>query len=166
MDYGYMNDLVPVNSHFLGHKEVARRSQTEAGKRAYSLSFQETQIQDIQYRDSGDKEVHQAPMEFGRPSHPEKDGGYQKGKDGLYRFRFSRGTDRGYGRTNAVEFECAKFNQRLNPRFNRVGNVMVGDMEYRRKEEDMVAATLAHFPRVGGLITSVRLLFSLLHKQV
>lgn len=159
MDYGYLNDLQAIHGHSLDLAGVVDRSRTETGKNSYSKLYLENEEQDILYRDlHGGATVYQTPLEFGRLAHPNG--------DGLFRFRFFRGTNHGYARANEAVFECAKYNQRLNPRLDRVANLMVGNTSYRPTKEDMVAATLAHFPRVGGLITSVSYLACLYPRAI
>jgi hypothetical protein len=151
MDYGWLNDQWPLAVHKLDYEGQQKALQRmPEGYNPYNQHYEETEKDALTYYlVNGDPLVQQIPPSFGVLCHPNPN-------NGLYYLRFIKGLDHGMRRTeDGGAYEAAKFNQRLNPRHNRVGNYRGDGADQKRTEDDMKAANLAMFPNIGGLVTSV-----------
>lgn len=157
MDHGWSNDQTPLAIHMLDAfgMEKAREKLPE-GYNPWDKHYEETEIDAMRhYNITGGELVHQIPPAFGVLCHPNP-------KNGKYYCRFTKGDNHGMARAeDGGEYEAAKFNQRLNPRPDRVGNYKIDRSDVVRTEDDMKAGNLALFPDVGGLVTSVSGLYIL-----
>lgn len=151
MDYGWTNDQHQLAIHSVWDNNIeAARKKLPKDYDAFRLHYEETEIDAARhYKLTGGHLVHRIPFEFGALDHPNP-------VNGKHYLRYDKGNEHGMDRPeDHGQYEAAKFNQRLNPRIDRVGNYKVHDSEVIRAEYDMKAGSLAHFPDVGGLVTSV-----------
>ncbi|KAK6214082.1 protein transporter tim10 [Pestalotiopsis sp. IQ-011] len=152
MDYGYLNDNPPIALHDLEEESVAKAIQNfPKGYNPFPQHYEETERNGndhfVQTSDPGsiNNEVHPC---FGALGHTNP-------RNGLYYFRHLQGLEFGLRRPeDGGLYESAKFNQRLNPRVDRVGNYNLERTDQKRTDADMIAGSLVHFPNVGGLVTS------------
>lgn len=153
MDYGYLNFNPPIALHDLEEESVAKAIKSfPTGYNPFPQHYEETERNGndhfVQTSDPGsiNNEVHPC---FGALSHTHR-------RNGLYYFRHLQGLEFGLRRPeDGGLYESAKFNQRLNPRVDRVGNYNLERTDQKRTNADMIAGSLVHFPNIGGLVTSV-----------
>lgn len=153
MDYGYLNDNPPIALHDLEETSVAKAIKNfPEGYNPFPQHYEETE------RNGNDHFVRTSePGSINNEIHPSFGVlGHTNRKNGMYYFRYHQGIDFGLRRPeDGGLYESAKYNQRLNPRVNRVGNYNLERTDQKRTDADMIAGSLVHFPNVGGLVTSV-----------
>ncbi|KAF3003364.1 hypothetical protein E8E14_004328 [Neopestalotiopsis sp. 37M] len=152
MDYGYTNDLHPLSLHRLDDWSV--RDSIESMPEGYNpfiKHYEETEREaNHHFHITGHELANKIPPEFGALSHPNT-------LNGQYYIRFDKGDDHGMSRPeDNGAYEAAKFNQRINPRIDRVGNHnrWLQGSAFSPTEDDLKAGSLVHFPNIGGLVTS------------
>lgn len=159
MDYGYLNDNPPIALHDLEEESVAKAIKGfPEGYNPFPQHYEETE------RNGNDHFVRTSePGSINNEIHPSFGVlGHTNRKNGLYYFRYHQGIDFGLRRPeDGGLYESAKYNQRLNPRVNRVGNYNLERTDQKRTDADMIAGSLVHFPNVGGLVTSVSHVYTL-----
>ncbi|KAK6074192.1 hypothetical protein SCUP515_06582 [Seiridium cupressi] len=150
MDHGWTNDQPILSLHQLDGVSVRENlKKFPDGYNPYINHYEEHELDSADhYLVTGGPLVHQIPPEFGVLAHPNP-------RNGKYYLRFTKGDFHGMARPeDNGEYEANKFNQRLNPRADRVGNYRGDKANVRRTEDDMKAGSLAQFPDVGGPLTT------------
>lgn len=149
MDYNYLNDQAALSLHRLDDWSVRESLQKmPEGYNPFTKHYEETELEhNRHYYITGGELAKQIPPEFGDLAHPNSE-------NGEYYFRYNHGYQ-GLARSeDNGAYEAAKYNQRLNPRVDRVGKY--GPQSgHITCTDDMKAGSLVHFPNVGGLVTSV-----------
>lgn len=138
MDYGYLDDQYHLAVHEVDALDARERLKLlPAGFDPYEGHYEETEKDHINwFSGAGRKMAGEIPPEFGTLSHVNP-------KNGKYHLRYFYGTDLsleadlGRGRARPSVWEAYKFNQRLNPVPNRVGNYAVHNTNPPRTEDDM-----------------------------
>ncbi|KAH8205005.1 hypothetical protein TruAng_000888 [Truncatella angustata] len=156
MDHGFLNEsLNQVTSLTLAEPEASEVAENlpKGPYNPFRNQPEETEKDALyHFMVTGAPLSQQIPPHFGALSHPDPN-------SGLYRLRFIKGDGNGMRRPeeHTTQYEHHKYNQRLNPRPDRVGNYgfgMCGTLDSVRTENDMKAGALAQFPNIGGLVTS------------
>ncbi|ETS74822.1 hypothetical protein PFICI_13306 [Pestalotiopsis fici W106-1] len=150
MDYGYFNDQHALSLHRLDDWGVIETlKKMPEGYNPFDKHYEETELEGNRFQlVEGAELVKQIPPQFGVLCHPNT-------KNGKYYCRWDKGYDYDMARSeDNGAYEAAKYNQRLNPRIDRVGNYSSAAVDIPRTEDDMKAGSLALFPHVGGLVTS------------
>lgn len=151
MDFGWTNDQHQLAEHSRYEDKIEEaRKKLPKDYDPWESHYEENELDGQRHLETGGFLVGQIPPQFGVLSHP------NPGNLRHY-LRYNKGDEHEMGRSedNGL-YEAAKFNQHLNPRINRVGNYKTDGSNVIRTVDDMKAGILAHFPDVGGLVTSVR----------